>query len=68
MIPSPSGAWEVLLHQINTQLSRHGLLVKHGAILDASVTPTLREPKGKTRYTLEPEGQESLCSVRYNQG
>lgn len=55
-----SRAWEVLLQQINTQLSRHGVLVKHGAIIDASVTPTLRKPKGKTSYTLEPEGQEPM--------
>jgi IS5 family transposase len=54
---SESGAWEVLLQQINTQLTRHGVLVKQGAIIDASVTPTPRKPKGKTSYTLQPDGQ-----------
>jgi len=37
-----------------------GVLVQHGAMTDASVTPTLRKPKGKTSYTLEPEDQEPM--------
>lgn len=53
-----SGAWEVLLEQINSQLAGHGVLVKQGAIVDASVTPTPRKPKGKSSYSLA-EGQES---------
>jgi hypothetical protein len=36
-----SGAWEVLLNQINSQLTGHGVLVKQGAIVDASVPPLL---------------------------
>jgi hypothetical protein len=55
-----SGAWEVLLQQINTQLSRHGILVKHGAHHQYPVTPTLRHPQGKTSDTLELEEQESM--------
>ena len=49
-----SGAWEVLLDQINSQLTRRGVLVKSGAmaIIDASITPTPRKPKGKTTYKL----------------
>jgi transposase, IS5 family len=53
-----SGAWEVGWQPINTQRSRHGVWVKHGAILEASVTPTPRKPQGKTHDTLAPEGQE----------
>ena len=53
-----SGAWDAMLSQINDQLKQNGLLVKQGAILDASVTPTPRKPKGKSSYTLT-EGQES---------
>ena len=52
-----SGAWEVLLNQINSQLTGNGVLVKQGTIVDASVTPTLHKPKGKSSYTLA-EGQE----------
>jgi hypothetical protein len=44
----PLGAWEVLLNQINSQLTGNGVLVKQGAaMIDASVTPTLRKPKGE---------------------
>jgi IS5 family transposase len=50
-----SGAWDVLLKQINHQLAQHGLLVKQGSIVDASVTPTPRMPKGKTSYVLSEE-------------
>jgi IS5 family transposase len=47
-----TGAWEVLLDQINSQLTARGVLVKPGAmaIIDASITPTPRKPKGKTTY------------------
>jgi transposase, IS5 family len=51
-----SGAWEVGWQPITTQLSRHGVWVKYGAILDASVTPTPRKPQSKTHDTLAPEG------------
>jgi transposase, IS5 family len=51
-----SGAWEVGWQPINTQRSRHGVWVKHGAIIEASVTPTLRKPQGKTHDTLAPQG------------
>ena len=47
-----SGGWDVLLEQINNQFRRHGVCVKQGAIVDASVTPTPRKPKGKSRYSL----------------
>ena len=54
---SHSGAWAVLLDQINSQLTRRGVLVKPGAmaIIDASITPTPRKPKGKSSYTLSKE-------------
>ncbi len=46
------------MSQINSQLTGHGVLVKQGAaMIDASVTPTLRKPKGKSSYTLA-EGKE----------
>jgi IS5 family transposase len=48
-----SGAWEVLLEQINSQFTKHGLSIKQGAaMIDASVTPTPRKPKGKSTYAL----------------
>jgi hypothetical protein len=34
--------------------------IEHGVVINASVTPTLCKPQGKTSYTLEPEGQEPM--------
>ncbi len=51
-----SGAWEVLLQQINSQFTKHGLSIKQGAaMIDASVTPTPRKPRGKSSYPLSEE-------------
>ena len=55
-----SGAWEVLLHQINSQFTKHGVWVKQGAIVDASVTPTPRKPKGKSTYTIPAKSNDPL--------
>lgn len=54
-----SGAWDALLQQINDQLTQRGVLVKQGAIVDASVTPTPRKPQGKPTYSL-PSEQDTL--------
>jgi IS5 family transposase len=63
--------WErgrYLLNQINSQLTGHGVLVKQGAaIVDASVTPTLRKPKGKSSYTLA-EGKEPPLDKTWQPG
>jgi transposase, IS5 family len=52
-----SGAWDVLLDKINSQLTKRGVLVKPGAmsIIDASITPTPRKPHGKSSYALSEE-------------
>ena len=42
--------YDKLLKEINKQLVIHGILVKQGILLDASVVDTLRKPKGKTEY------------------
>jgi IS5 family transposase len=64
-----SGAWEVLLNQINSQLTGRDVLVKQGAIsiVDASVIPTLRKPKGKSSYTLA-EGKEPPLDKTWQSG
>lgn len=54
--------YDKLLEEINKQLVKHGILVKQGILLDASVVDTLRKPKGKTEYEVvidrEEESQE----------
>ena len=64
-----TNAWEALLAQINSQLSKHNVLVKAGsiAIVDASVTPTLRKPKGKPIYIL-PETPDAALSKQDRPG
>ncbi len=56
-------AYDKLLKEINKQLVTHGILVKQGILLDASVIDTSRKPKGKTEYEVvidrEEETQET---------
>ena len=49
-------ALEKLLQIINDQLAAHGVLVQHGAVVDASITSTPRRPKGKKNYDLHEDG------------
>ena len=51
--------YESLLNEINTQLENHSILVKKGTIIDASITPTPRKPKGKKEYEISIETRES---------
>ena len=41
-----------LLHKLNVQLTNQGIMVQNGGIIDASITPTLHKPKGKSTYML----------------
>lgn len=45
-----SGAYEELFKEINRQLEAHQIIVKKGALVDASVINTPLKPKGKTKY------------------
>lgn len=47
---SKGNAFEKLLLIINQRLEDNNLMVATGAIVDASVTPTLRKPRGKKKY------------------
>ena len=51
-------AYDGLLKKINTQLSRHQLIVKTGAKVDASLTQSPFTPKGKPTYELSQDRQE----------
>lgn len=46
-----SGGWDVLLEEVNSQLQGHGLLVKTGILVDASVTESPRKPRVTIRPT-----------------
>ena len=53
-------AYDKLMNHINDQLSLQGLLVKKGAIVDASITDTARQPRGKKTYEIVTD--QSDCS------
>jgi IS5 family transposase len=51
-------AFEKIFEKINTQLEGKGLIVKTGAIVDATVTESPRKPKGKTTYAVADDRKE----------
>lgn len=51
-------AFEKVFEQINTQLENKGLIIKTGAIVDATVTDSPRKPKGKTTYAVADDRKE----------
>ncbi len=50
--------FEALLTQINKQLEAHHILVKTGVKIDASLTDTLRKPRGKATYQIAEDRKE----------
>lgn len=55
-------AFEKIFEQINAQLENKGLIVKTGAIVDATVTDSPRKPKGKTTYAVADDRKEEQRS------
>ncbi len=53
-----SGAYEILFKEINTQLEFHNIIVKTGAIIDASVIDTPLKPKGKTNHQVTEDRKD----------
>lgn len=53
------GVYENLFREINKQLEQHNIIVKRGAIVDASITDTPRKPKGKTTYEITTDREET---------
>lgn len=50
--------YDRLLNEINRQLENKGVLVKKGAIVDASVTDTPRRPRGQKEYEVVEDRDE----------
>lgn len=50
-----AGAYEKLFKEINRQLEQHKIIVKTGAIVDASVIDTPLKPKGKTTHKVSED-------------
>lgn len=65
-----AGAYEKLFKEINRQLEQHKIIVKTGAIVDASVIDTPLKPKGKTTHEVtndREDEQEIEVSKEYAQ-
>ena len=60
-----ANAYESLFKEINAQLESHGIIVKTGAIVDASVIDTPLKPKGKTTHKVTQD-REDLEEVKVN--
>ncbi|MDO9036937.1 MAG: IS5 family transposase [Lutibacter sp.] len=53
-----AGAYEKLFKEINRQLEQHKIIVKTGAIVDASVIETPLKPKGKTTHKVTQDRED----------
>ena len=61
------GAFEPLLNLINDQLNNHGIIVKTGIKIDATITDSPRKPKKKTTFELaEDRKEDELDSAQVN--
>ena len=52
------GAYEKLFKAINKQLEKNKIIVKKGAILDASIIDSPLKPKGQTTFEIENDRSE----------
>jgi IS5 family transposase len=62
---SELNVYEELLVTINKQLEKKNILVNKGIIVDASVTDTLRKPRGKKEYqVVEDRKEENIDLIK----
>jgi IS5 family transposase len=53
-------AYEELMDNVNLQLEAKGILLKKGAIVDASITDSPRRPRGKKEYQVVEDRKEPI--------
>ncbi len=58
-----ANTFEKLFANINKQLDEKGIIVKTGALIDASVVDTPLRPKGKTKHKITEDRSEEEVSV-----
>lgn len=54
--------YEKLFKVMNKQLEKHGIIVKKGALVDASITDSPLKPKGKANYEIVTDREEEAVS------
>ncbi len=57
------GALEKLFRLINSQLEARGILLRGGAIVDASITESPRKPRGKKEYEIAEDRKEAAATA-----
>ena len=57
------GAYEELFNPINAQLESHGIIVKTGALVDASIIDTPLKPKGASKYDILDQDEQEDAVV-----
>ena len=57
------GAYEELFRSINTQLESNGIIVKTGALIDASIIDTPLKPKGSSKYDVLDQDKQEDATV-----
>lgn len=60
-------AYEKLFKELNKQLEKHNVIIKTGAIVDASITPSPLKPRGKTTYQITEDRSEAEPSEEAKQ-
>jgi len=55
-----ANAYELLFKEINKQLEQHNIIVKTGAIVDASVIDTPLRPKGKATHKITHDREDEI--------
>ena len=59
-----AGAYDILFKSINLQLEEHQIIIKTGAIVDASVIDTPLKPKGKTNHKVTKDRSEEVVVTK----
>lgn len=65
-VMTESKSYDKLFKEINKQLKKHGIIVKQGVLLDASIIDTPLKPKGKKTYKVTQSEEESEIKVERN--
>lgn len=55
-ILTKKGTYDLLFQEIDSQLVKHGVIVKSGVSVDASITDSPRKPKGAKQHILTEDG------------
>ncbi len=59
-----NNAYEILLSEINNCLDKHPILVKTGALIDASMTDRIGKPRGKKGYVVNEQADEEQQQIQ----